>query len=267
MKEIIEKAVKIMASEPALLRLHGNIMVAGDTHGDVIISRHIVDKFFDDRFDYLIFLGDYIDRAPPDVGSSLHNMNFLIETKVKHPKKIYLLKGNHEANYAIPCYPHDFEYEAGEMYMDYIKLFKEMPLAAMLNNVFASHGGILKELIDLDKNGLDKNDVKAIEMLTWSDPAIANLYRGAGVPFDENDLEKFLAMMNAEAFIRGHDYNMNGIIVYKKCLTIFSSRSYKDMGNKGILIAKIKGDIYAIDDIEIEDFYTGKWKKYRVRYI
>lgn len=257
--DYLEKALKYMKEEPAFLKLRGRIMVAGDTHGDLIIAKEIVKKFFNDRYECLVFLGDYIDRAPPDVGSSLLNIDFLLEMKAKYPNKIFLLKGNHETNYAIPCYPHDFKYEAGMRYEEYIKIFKEMPLAAKLNNVFAAHGGILKGK-DLEK--IDKNDLYAIEALTWSDPVIANLYRGAGFAFDKEDLNEFLDEIKAEAFIRGHDYNLNGIIVYEKCLTIFSSRLYKDMGNKGILIAKINGNIKSINDIEIEDFYTGKWEKY-----
>ncbi len=259
-KEEIRKVKKLMEKEPAFLKLKGKIMVAGDTHGDVIISKQIVKKFFDDNFDYLIFLGDYIDRAPPDVGSSLPNIDFLLRKKLEYPNKIYLLKGNHESNYAIPCYPYEFGYEAKDLHDEYVNVFREMPLAALLNNVFASHGGIY-----LGK--IDKNNLEAIEALTWSDPVIANLYRGAGFPFNSEDLEKFLKKIKAEAFIRGHDYNLNGIVVYKKCLTIFSSRLYKDMGNKGILIAKIYGDINSIDDIEIEDFYSGKWEKYKVKVI
>ena len=80
--------------------------------------------------------------------------------------------------------------------------------------------------------------------------------------FGEKELELFLNKINAKAFIRGHDYNLNGMIVYKKCLTIFSSRRYGRMGNGGILIAKINENINSMDDIEIENFCNGKWKKY-----
>lgn len=266
MEKKLEKVLSYLKKEPAFLRLKGSIIVAGDTHGDVIISKEIFKKFVDESLDYLIFLGDYIDRAPYDVGYSLHNINFLINIKAKYPNKIFLLKGNHESNYAIPCYPYEFEEEVNkffpDLYKKYIKVFREMPLAAMLNNVFASHGGIL---INGRIEEINKNDFTAIEYLTWSDPSITNLYRGAGYPFDEKDLENFLERIGAKAFIRGHDYNLNGIIVYKKCLTIFSSRMYKDRGNKGILIAKIHGNINSIDDVELEELTKNKWKRYKAR--
>ncbi|MEM1514031.1 MAG: metallophosphoesterase family protein [Candidatus Thermoplasmatota archaeon] len=258
----LEIARKIMEKEPSLLRLRGRIMVAGDTHGDAVVAREIVKKFYEEKFDFLVFLGDYIDRAPADVEAS-ENVDFLLMEKCRNPDKIFLLKGNHEANYAIPCYPNDFEIEMGNKYREYVKVFREMPLAGLLNNVFVSHGGIIK---DKKIEEINKNDIYDIESLTWSDPEIANIYRGAGIIYNEKDLDEFLEKIRAKAFIRGHDYNLNGIIVYKKCLTIFSSRIYKNEGNGGILIAKIHGEIENIDEIEIEDF-CNKWKKYKTKKI
>jgi len=260
----LHRVREAISREPAILTLKGAILVAGDTHGDAVVSKAVVKKFFDEGLDHLVFLGDYIDRAPADMGSSLPNMDFLLEEKLRHPEGIFLLKGNHEAVYAIPCHPHEFREEAGEQYEAYLDVFREMPLAAMLNNVFAAHGGIVK---GKNLHEIGKNDVDALEALTWSDPVVAEMYRGAGTPFDEEDLNEFLGRIGARAFIRGHDYNMNGVIVYHRCLTIFSSRRYRNMGNGGILVAKIDGKIDHIDDIEIEEFRRGEWRHYAPRRI
>jgi predicted phosphodiesterase len=264
--EIIEKSTEAMKKEPAFLKLHGKIMAAGDTHGDVIVSKAIIKKFFEDGYDAIVFLGDYIDRAPSDVGSSIPNINYLLEMKAKHRSKIFLLKGNHEANYAIPCFPHEFEYEVKQccpsLYEAYIKAFMEMPLMAFANNVYLAHGGFPRKGVQIEKN-----DVDAIEEITWSDVAISPVYRGAGFKFDEKMLSQFLNKIKAKAFIRGHDYTMNGIIAYKKCLTIFSSRKYENEGNGGILIAKIDGHIKSIEDIKIERWKDGKWIEYEPLYL
>ena len=270
MEKIDEKELKdaiySMKKEPAFLKLHGKIMVAGDTHGDVVISKAITEKFFDENFDFMIFLGDYIDRAPNDIGSSLPNINHLIEIKIRYPNKIFLLKGNHEANYAIPCWPHEFEYEVKQccpsFYELYIKAFMEMPLMALANNVYLAHGGFPRKNISINKN-----DIEAVEEITWSDVALSPVYRGAGFKFDEKMLNDFLNKINAKAFIRGHDYTMNGIVAYKKCLTIFSSRRYKNNGNGGILIAKIYGKINGIEDIELQTWEDGKWIDYKPYFI
>lgn len=258
----LHRVREVMSGEPAVLTVRGTILVAGDTHGDVVVSREVVKKFFREDFDHLVFLGDYIDRAPADCKSSRFNMDFLLEEKLTHPEELFLLKGNHEAVYAIPCHPHEFRNEAGGRYEAYLDVFREMPLAAMLNNVFAAHGGILTEG---NLHTIDKNDVDAIEALTWSDPAVAETYRGAGIPFDGIDLQRFLQCIGARAFIRGHDYAMNGIIVYEGCLTIFSSRRYRDRGNGGILVAHVDGTIRDIDDISVEEFRNGEWIPYTPR--
>ncbi len=261
--KVMEEVLKIMENEPPVLRLDGKTMVAGDTHGDIIISREVVKKFLHENFDYLVFLGDYVDRAPKDISSSFPNINFLLEMKVKFPEKIYLLKGNHEANYAIPCSPNEFEREAGGLYGKYAAIFQRMPLAIISNNIFLSHAGFPLEK-ELDE--IEKNNIEDIEEITWSDAAISPVFRGAGKRFTEKDLNNFLNRTNTKGFVRGHDYNLNGMIVYKKCLTIFTSRLYAKKGNGGILITEI-GKEADISHVVIRDFSSGEWKIYKPRYM
>ena len=108
-----------------------------------------------------------------------------------------------------------------------------------------------------------KNDKMAIEALVWSDPVISFTFRGAGFPFNRDDLIEFLNGIKAEVFIKSHDYNTLGFSIYKdKCLTIFSSSMYKEMGNGGILVAKTEKSINSASDLILEDFSNGKWTKY-----
>ncbi|MDH7507095.1 MAG: hypothetical protein QHH15_04845, partial [Candidatus Thermoplasmatota archaeon] len=138
-------------------------------------------------------------------------------------------------------------------------------LMDLTNNVFISHGGIIKEA-DLDYlRKIGKNDKNAIEALVWSDPVISQTFRGAGDPFNEKDLINFLDNINAKIFVRGHDYNTLGFSIYKdKCLTVFSSSMYKEMGNTGILVAIADKKVKLASDLIVEDFSTGKWRKYKV---
>ncbi|MDD2665714.1 MAG: metallophosphoesterase family protein [Methanocellales archaeon] len=223
-------------------------------------------RFFDGR--YLVFLGDYIDRDPMKWGS-IHNVTYLLFLKCRYPEKIFLLKGNHECNYAIPCFPYEFEqeiiqrYGSHRLHKKYVEAFSSMPLMVLAKNVFAAHGGILKgaNLEQLRKIG--KNDLTSIESIVWSDPIISTTFRGVGDPFNEEDLTKFLDGINARVFIRGHDYSTLGISIYGgRCLTIFSSRRYKEMGNGGILVARAEKEISCTSDLILEDFSTGKWLNY-----
>ena len=267
-EECLERVNLILEKEKALVELKDNIAFVGDTHGDFETTKAIVKRFFD--VNHLVFLGDYIDRSPMKWGS-IYNITYLLLLKCRYPEKIILLKGNHECNYVIPCFPYEFEGEliqrfgSSDLHEKYAGVFSSMPLMVLTNNVFAAHGGILKEadLVQLRKTG--KNDLGAIESLVWSDPVVSPTFRGAGNPFNEEDLTKFLDEIKARVFIRGHDYNTLGISIYgDRCLTIFSSRRYKEMGNKGILAARVENEVSRVKDLIVEYFSTGKWMKYEI---
>ena len=136
----------------------------------------------------------------------------------------------------------------------------------LINNIFASHGGILLGYTLDQLRKVSKCDVCAIEAVTWSDPAISKTYRGAGYPFSCEDLKDFLKGLGATLFIRGHDYSTLGTAIFdNSCLTIFSSRRYMHMGNKGVLIARAKEKLFSIDELTVEEFVGGEWKEYKIR--
>lgn len=264
----LRKVKPILEQERAFIELDGTVVFVGDTHGDFNTTKAIVKRFFD--YDYLVFLGDYIDREPVKWGSIL-NITYLLIMKCCFPEKIVLLKGNHECNYLIPCHPYEFEREiiqrfgSSDLHERFVEVFSLMPLMILSNKIFAAHGGILKgaDLKLLKK--IDKNDAAALEFLVWSDPAISLTNRGTGDRFDETDLFRFLDEIQANVFIRGHDYNTLGFSIYgDRCLTIFSSCGYKDMGNGGILVARAEKEISRMKDLFVEDFSSGRWRNYKV---
>lgn len=267
-EECMDRVIPILDMEKALVELKGDVAFIGDTHGDFETTKSVVKRFF--NVDHLVFLGDYIDREPMKWGS-LHNVTYLLFLKCRYPKKIILLKGNHECNYVIPCVPHEFEggiiqrFGSSRLHKKYVEVFSSMPLMILAHNVFAAHGGILKGA-DLERlRKIGKNDLVAIESLVWSDPIISPTFRGAGNSFNEEDLIKFLDKIKTRVFVRGHDYNTLGISIYgDRCLTIFSSSRYKEMGNGGILVARAEKEISSVNDLILEDFSTGKWVNYEV---
>ncbi len=268
-EECLLEVKGIMEKEASLIELDGKVMFAGDTHGDLMVTKAISKRFFEGDFDHLVFLGDYVDRAPPDIGSSIPNMNYLLFLKRDFLEKVVLLKGNHEANYAISCYPYEFEREVENVYPgmheNYVEVFKNMPLMVLSNKIFASHGGILRGFGREELKKVDKSDVHAIEALTWSDPSISKTFRGIGFSYSGKDLEEFLEGINANLFVKGHDYDTNGIAIYReKCLTIFSSRRYEKAGNGGVLIAEVTKPVESIKDIKVMDYLGGMWKEYTV---
>lgn len=272
LERCLDIAASIMKKEPAFLEIGGEVIFVGDTHGDFEVTKEVASLFFEDKNRKLVFLGDYIDRAPADIGTSLPNIIYLLFLKCAYPHNVVLLKGNHEANYALPCFPYEFEVEIETrhpgLHRKFVEVFIQMPLMVLVNNIFASHGGILLGYTPDQLRKVSKYDVCAIEAVTWSDPVISKTYRGAGIPFGYRDLKDFLEGLGATLFIRGHDYSTLGTAIFdNSCLTIFSSRRYKHMGNKGVLIARAKAKLSSIDELIVEEFVEGKWKKYKIRSI
>jgi len=268
MNQCLDKVIPILKKEKALLELEGKLSFVGDTHGDFETTKSIVKRFF--KKGNLVFLGDYIDRALIKWGS-INNITYLLLLKYRYPENIFLLKGNHESNYAIQCFPYEFEndiiqrFGSSKLHEKFVEVFTLMPLMVLGENVFAAHGGILKGA-DLDQlRNTGKNDLKALESIVWSDPTTSLTFRGAGDPFNEKDLTSFLDGIGARVFIRGHDYDNLGFSIFKnRCLTIFSSQRYKDMGNGGVLVASVDKSINYASDLFVEDFSSGKWKNYKI---
>jgi hypothetical protein len=266
--QVLHEVRPLFEREKAFIEIKGPAVFVGDIHGDFATTKSIIKRFF--HYDHLVFLGDYIDREPEKWGS-IRTITYLLTLKCCFPQKIILLKGNHECHDIIPCLPYEFEEEilqrfgSSTLHERFVDVFSLMPVMVLTQSIFAAHGGIVKgaDLQALKK--IQKNDVDALVSLVWSDPAISHTYRGIGNPFDENDLSKFLEAIQAKVLIRGHDYEVLGFSLYNdRCLTIFSSREYKDMGNGGILVACAETEITRVTELLVEDFSTGQWKRYQV---
>ncbi len=267
-KSCLERVKPILKKEKACIESYGKAVFIGDTHGDFNTTKAIFQRFL--NYDYLAFLGDYIDREPVKWGS-INNIIYLLIMKCRYPEKIILLKGNHECNYAIPCSPYEFEGEiiqrfgSSELHERFVEVFSLMPLMILCNGVFAAHGGILKGYTMKSLRKISKNSHIVIKPVVWSDPDISSIYHGIGERFNKGDLKCFLDGINAKVFIRGHNYTTLGCSIFNdRCLTIFSSSRYKNMGNGGILVAIADKYITCVSDLTVMDFSTGKWLDYKL---
>jgi predicted phosphodiesterase len=268
---VLRTVQPIFKEEKAMIELDGTVVFVGDIHGDFQTTKAIIQRFFD--CDHVVFLGDYIDREPMQWGSIL-TITYLLLLKCWFPQKIVLLKGNHECNYLIPCFPYEFEDEivqrfgSAALHERFVEVFSVMPLMVLAHKVFAAHGGIDKGADLRFLKTIDKNDVAAVESLVWSDPVCSFTFRGRGDRFNKNDLLGFLDGIHASVFVRGHDYTTLGFSIYDdRCLTLFSSRGYMGEGNGGILVARAEKEIAQMKDLFVEDFSSGQWKNYKVKTI
>lgn len=253
---------EIIRKEPPLLNLtakKGEAVFIGDTHGDFSVTKYITEKFINYSDRYLIFLGDYIDREPEPEGS-IFNLAYLCILKINLPERIFLLKGNHESHYSVFFHPYEFDKNLVNMFGSYgvkihnsaTEFFREMPLMLKtINGIIASHAGFPMHGQKVN----DKSREDLIIDILWADAEISPMFRGYGIPkFTEEQLKEFLNSNNSNCFIRGHDPYMAGKIIYsKKCITLFTSRTYASRARIKIARVDLSKEIRDAEDVSLED--------------
>jgi len=129
-----------------------NIITIGDTHGfdtwkhALNYWRPAEEETYVNKFDYIIFLGDYVDEFIMSDNQIYDNLLEIIELKKKYPDKVILLWGNHDIHYFIEgnkCSGHraSMEFRLKEIFTQNEKLFQ---LAFQYKNYIWSHAGIHK---------------------------------------------------------------------------------------------------------------------------
>lgn len=124
-----------------------SVVVVGDIHGHFTDLIRIFDHFGHPPKQEYIFLGNYVSHGC----QSLEVLLLLFCYKIKYPKSLHLLRGNHENQYTTRLYGFYEEMDKrlnAKAWKLMISVFEMMPLAAVVNNtVFCCHGGISPELL------------------------------------------------------------------------------------------------------------------------
>jgi serine/threonine-protein phosphatase 4 catalytic subunit len=265
---LLDQVMPFFEKEPALMELGGHLAFVGDLHGDFSTACAIVQRF--SQVDHLVFLGDYIDRAPIP-GGSLFTIVYLLLLKLHYPERIILLKGNHESIFTIPCFPYQFDTDIKNRFGSlalhdvFLRVFSAFPLMVLSHHIYAAHGGFLVHASKADLVRLNKTNGDVFADIVWSDPGVSPTYRGIGHRFTEDELTVFLHRLSASVFLRGHDYNTLGVsLFHDRCLTLFSSQAYQNRGNGGIVVAQTKNDVSVASDLLVENYATGEWRPYTI---
>jgi protein phosphatase len=240
--EITQKAVELLR-EPlhnvtgrlVTLPNDAKTVIIGDIHGDLATLNKILDKW--NRENYLIFLGDYIDRGP----KQLQVLERLLELYTEFPSKVILQRGNHEGPLDLPVTPHDFPIHLQRRYGSNWRvvniLFNEL-----FNSLFTStiiegkalllHGCIPSQAIALNELAYAHDNhpgSDTLEEILWSDPSlipgIQHNFRGCGKLIGFNIAERFLDTINVKFLIRGHECFDEGFYWYNnRILSLFSCK-------------------------------------------
>ncbi|MCK4968316.1 MAG: metallophosphoesterase [Candidatus Aenigmarchaeota archaeon] len=243
---LIENFVEIVADEPTLLELDGDVMVFGDIHGEYAWLKKMMQEILTSQYiasgSKVLFLGDYVDR-----GKESHKcIMFIMGLKILYPKTVFFLRGNHENmqmnappdGYASRCV---VEYGI-HIYFAISIAYEYFSIACVINkSIFCVHGGISPLLLDLDqlrniKKPIDM-DTPMITDLLWSDfdPDVDDFYlndsRGSGVYYGPDQLKDFFNKNNLCFILRGHVFFKEGFSTFnqKEILSIHSSSNYQNI--------------------------------------
>ena len=197
-----------------------------------------------------MFLGNYVDRGT----QSLEVICLLLALKLKYPRQIFLLRGNHEdrnvnryLGFGQECATRFNEKidEPGSMFNKFNDVFEYMPLAAIINDkqssnkIMCVHGGIgnsINKVEDVEKiqrplkitlgNINDTAQQMAMDLL-WSDPCPnddmtgmhANTLRDPHkqsniMMYGKDVVEKFLATNHVSMIVRSHQNPQDAIEKY-----------------------------------------------------
>mmetsp|Transcript_84536 Transcript_84536/g.146691 ORF Transcript_84536/g.146691 Transcript_84536/m.146691 type:complete len:550 (-) Transcript_84536:264-1913(-) len=268
--DLVKKASSLFEAEPNLLKLSDPITVVGDIHGqyfDLVKLFEVGGQPGDTQY---IFLGDYVDRG----SFSIEVVAYMYAIKIKYPKRVRMLRGNHECrqmtsffNFREEC---EYKYDIS-VYNAIMDSFDTLPLAATINGKFLCvHGGLSPELPNLKAiNGVNRFQEPPREGLLcdliWSDPMeepegqeksgkkkdrsppfIQNEVRGCSYFYTFDGAAKFLQKNSLLSIIRAHEAQLEGYKMHKtnpstgfpSVITIFSAPNYCDCYNNKAAILK-----------------------------
>jgi len=161
---VTEAVAAVLEEEPRCMFLQSPVYVFGDIHGNLEDLHFFSDNLWRLGMDLtagsFLFLGDYVDRGM----SCLECVAYLFGLKLLYPKKISLLRGNHETrdvngwedhyaekSFLFQCKDR-FGVSLGEDVWEACNnAFDRLPLSAVIDHdIFCIHGGIPRPIEDFE---------------------------------------------------------------------------------------------------------------------
>lgn len=234
--EILDRAKPIFEKEPNILELNGPLTICGDTHGQLDDVLHLFEVSGGISSNRYLFLGDYVDRGY----YSVEHICLLLCYKIRDPKSIYLLRGNHETravNVSYGFYDECLAKLDEDTWYKFNDFFDYLPYAAIVNNrYFCVHGGLSPDLINIkdlrEYNRICEPDLTTfVGHLLWSDPGDVSDWkrteRRCGYLFGKKHCEEFLKENDLKMIVRSHEMVDGYEIKFDNLLvTIWSAPNY-----------------------------------------
>jgi len=222
----MEKLVKLQDNERTVF--------VGDTHAQYDITRRIFDKYLDSNTT-IVFLGDYIDGGK----RSKDNVDLIVDTQKTHSNQIIMLQGNHEGYRHQPFRGTKFWREIEEDDFPYYRqLFDNLPLAASVGDIIATHSG-LPNVTNLEEINNIENGDENWKNTVWGDftehPYAP--YHELRPTLSESYFDNVMKRIGKKLLIRSHDPRPPLSMFMGRCVTLKTNR---------------------IKDVAIADYSQGK---------
>ncbi|CAL6002847.1 Serine/threonine-protein_phosphatase [Hexamita inflata] len=246
----------VFITEPSLLQLKAPVTVVGDLHGQLYDLMEIFQISGPASQTQYLFLGDYVDRGQ----HSIETITLLFCLKLLYPRRVHILRGNHED--AKICSNYGFCHEIfakldvpREYWHSVIDTFEVLPLAACISTsasqIFCVHAGLSPALHSLSQieaiprySEFPENQQCVFSDLLWSDPVpnstneqqvlvFEKSSRGAGCSFGMLPVLKFCHQNDVGHIFRSHQMQNDGYMVMFKDLlsTVWSAPRYTNKQN------------------------------------
>ena len=237
--QLLNRVLPILKNESRLIKLPTSPLVfVGDTHGDWEATQSILDQFWRSTTVF-VFLGDYVDRG----SNQIENLNLLYELKRRYPKRLVLLRGNHESPKVNRQYGFfdAVQRTFSELAEQYWATFAHLPLAAVSPRlrIFAVHGGIPEQLKSIDEINELPREVEiehpVIFQLLWNDPQealkgfVPSFRGGRARNFGQDVAIDFMTRNNLDLIVRAHEVFPHGFHEFfdGRVMSLFSCHSYR----------------------------------------
>ncbi|EFX06441.1 serine/threonine-protein phosphatase pp2a catalytic subunit [Grosmannia clavigera kw1407] len=237
-ERLCERAQLVLAGESNVQPVASPVTICGDIHGqfhDLMELFRMAGPCPDTNF---LFMGDYVDRGY----HSVETVSLLLALKVRFPRRITILRGNHESRQITQVYGFYDEclrkYGNPRVWACLTDLFDYLPVTALVDGqVFCLHGGLSPSIDSLDHvRALDRLQEVPHEGpmcdLLWSDPDDAPGWgmsaRGAGYIFGPDISAAFNHHNGLDFVARAHQMVMTGFewTHDRNVITIFSAPNY-----------------------------------------
>ena len=233
-------AIESLSRAEGVVPVSMPVTVVGDIHGQHVDLLEIFRIAGDAPSTNFLFLGDYVDRGR----YSVETISLLLALRVRWPRRVTLLRGNHESRQITQAYgfydecAKKYDGAGADVWNTFMNAFDWLPFSAIVaERIFCVHGGLSPALGDLDavrslpRGVAVPSDGPASDLL-WSDPDDRVGWcispRGAGYTFGGDVTAQWNRANGFDLIARAHQLVMEGFNWGHdgSVLTLFSAPNY-----------------------------------------